>query len=78
MIPGEPYEVTIDLWATSHVFLPSRRLRVEIFSSNFPRFDLNLNIGGDQATGTSFETDQQTVLHTRGRRSSILLSAIPA
>ena len=47
MTPGEPYEVTIDLWATSHVFLPSHRLRVEISSSNFPRFDLNLNIGSD-------------------------------
>ena len=70
--------MTIDLWATSHVFLPSRRLRVEILSSNFPRFDLNLNIGGDQATGTSFETAQQTVFHDRGRPSSILLSAIPA
>ena len=37
-----------------------------------------LNTGGDQATGTCFETAQQTVFHDHGRRSSILLSAIPA
>src|SRR5262249_8236268 len=34
---GEVYELTIDLWATSHVFLPGHCLRVEVSSSNFPR-----------------------------------------
>ena len=37
--PGEVSRFSIDLWATSHVFLPGHRLRVEISSSNFPRFD---------------------------------------
>ena len=78
MNPGEPYEFSIDLWATSHVFLPGHRLRVEIASSNFPRFDRNLNTGGDQATGTQFKTAQQTVLHNRKFRSHILLPVIPS
>src|SRR5262249_38621834 len=39
LTPGEVARFTIDLWATSHVFLPGHRLRVEISSSNFPRFD---------------------------------------
>ena len=78
MTPGEPYEFTIDLWATSHVFLPGHRLRVEVASSNFPRFDRNLNTGGDQATGTQFQTAQQTVLHNSKFRSHILLPVIPS
>jgi len=74
---GEVYELTIDLWATSHVFLPGHRLRVEISSSNFPRFDRNLNTGGDQATGTTFHVAEQTVFHNQRFRSHILLPVIP-
>jgi putative CocE/NonD family hydrolase len=74
---GEVYELTIDLWATSHVFLPGHRLRVEVSSSNFPRFDRNLNTGGDQATETRCEVAEQTVFHGRQFRSHILLPVIP-
>ena len=76
--PDEPYEFRIDLWATSHVFLPGHRLRVEVTSSNFPRFDRNLNTGGDQATGTQFQTAQQTVLHNKKFQSHIVLPVIPS
>ncbi len=75
--PGKPTELRIDLWATSHVFLPGHRLRLEIASSNFPRFDRNLNTGGDQATGATFETAEQTVFHNREFRSHIVLPVIP-
>ena len=74
----EVYELTIDLWATSHVFLPGHRLRVEIASSNFPRFDRNLNTGGDQATGTQCEVAEQTVFHNQRFRSHVLLPVIPS
>ena len=73
----EVYELTIDLWATSHVFLPGHRIRVEISSSNFPRFDRNLNTGGDQATGTTFLVAEQTVFHNQKFPSHILLPVIP-
>ncbi len=75
--PGKTYQFTIDLWATSHVFMAGHRLRVEISSSNFPRFDRNLNTGGDQATGTTFVIAEQTVLHDAAHRSHILLPIIP-
>ena len=75
--PSEVYECTIDLWATSHVFLPGHRLRVEIASSNFPRFDRNLNTGEDPATSTRGQVAEQTVLHTQRFRSHILLPVIP-
>ena len=47
MNPGETYKLTLDLWATSNVFLKGHKLRLEISSSNFPRFDRNLNTGED-------------------------------
>jgi uncharacterized protein len=46
MRPGEVYEITIDMAATSNVFLPGHRLRLEVSSSNFPRYDRNANTGG--------------------------------
>ena len=73
----EVAEFTIDLWATSHVFLPGHRIRVEISSSNFPRFDRNLNTGGDQATGTQMQVAEQAVFHNQRFRSHILLPVIP-
>jgi hypothetical protein len=74
---GEVSRFTIDLWATSHVFLPGHRIRVEISSSNFPRFDRNLNTGGDQATGTRWQAAQQTVFHDARYPSHIVLPVIP-
>lgn len=77
MVPGEVAELRIDLWATSHVFLPGHRIRLEVSSSNFPRFDRNLNTGGNQATGTTWETAHQRVHHSATYRSHIVLPVIP-
>jgi putative CocE/NonD family hydrolase len=77
LTPGQVTEVTIDLWATSHVFLPGHSLRLDISSSNFPRFDRNLNTGEDQATGTRWQTAAQTMLHDQRYPSHILLPVIP-
>ncbi len=77
MVPGEVTEIRIDLWATSHVFLAGHRLRLEVSSSNFPRFDRNLNTGGDQATGTTWEVAHQRVHHNARHRSHVLLPIIP-
>jgi predicted acyl esterase len=41
--PGKVYEYTIELWTTNHLFKAGYRIRVEISSSNFPRFDRNPN-----------------------------------
>ena len=46
MEPGHVYELHIDLEATSNVFLVGHRIRLEVSSSNFPRFDRNSNTGG--------------------------------
>ena len=51
MTPGTIYRLEIDLWATSIVFNTGHRIRLAISSSNYPRFDVNPNTGGDTLTG---------------------------
>lgn len=75
--PGEVHRFEIELASTSNVFLAGHRLRVEISSSNFPRFDRNLNTGGSIATGTELRVAHQTVLHTTDYPSHITLPIIP-
>ncbi len=75
--PGQVYEYTIDLWATSQVFKAGHRLRVEISSSNFPRFDRNPNTGAPLGEDTRLETAQQTVQHRGDYPSHIVLPVIP-
>ena len=77
LTPGEVSRFTVDLWATSHVFLPGHRIRLEIASSNFPRFDRNLNTGEDQATGTRWQPAHQTVFHDARYPSHVVLPIIP-
>jgi putative CocE/NonD family hydrolase len=81
-IPVEPervYAYAINLVATSHVFLPGHRIRVDITSSSFPRFDRNPNTG--HALGTDGVDDLQvafqTIFHDHERPSHILLPLIP-
>ena len=77
MQPGQVTELEIDLWATSHVFLAGHQIRLEISSSNFPRFDRNLNTGGDQARGTSWNVAHQKVHHSSRYLSHVMLPVIP-
>ena len=75
--PGRVYEYTIDLWATSHVIKAGHRLRVDISSSNFPRFDRNPNTGAPLGQDSRLEKAQQTVLHSAEHPSHIVLPVIP-
>jgi uncharacterized protein len=75
--PGKIYEYTIDMWATSNTFLPGHRIRLEVSSSNFPRFDRNLNTGEDPATGTRMTVAKQTVYHSTDYPSHVVLPVIP-
>ena len=75
--PGAVYEFTIDLWITSNVFKKGHRIRVDISSSNFPRFDRNLNTGRTAADDTEIRMARQTVFHDRTRPSQIVLPVIP-
>ncbi len=75
--PGEVYPVTIDAGVTSNVFLPGHAIRLEVTSSNFPRFDRNANTGHPAADDKSLRKAQQTIYHGKDRDSHILLPVIP-
>jgi uncharacterized protein len=76
--PDEVYEFVIDLWVTSNVFKAGHAIRVEISSSNFPRFDRNLNTGSPIADDSTPRVAQQRILHDAEHPSHILLPVIPA
>jgi putative CocE/NonD family hydrolase len=75
--PGRVYRYEIDLWVTSNLFASGHRVRVEISSSNFPRFDRNPNTGAPFGTDAELRKATQTVYHDGTRPSHILLPVIP-
>ena len=75
--PGKMYRYEIDLWATSNVFLPGHRIRVEISSSNFPRFDRNPNTGHEFGADAELKKATQTIYHDAQHPSHVLLPVIP-
>jgi len=70
MKPGEIYELTIDLCATSNVFLVGHKLRLQIASSDFPRFDRNLNTGASPETSSDHITATNVIYHDRAHPSA--------
>jgi uncharacterized protein len=75
-VPGEIYRLRINLSATSNVFLPGHRLRLEISSSNFPRFDRNLNTGDLQSRATRMEIASNVIYHDRQHPSALILPLV--
>lgn len=73
MNPGQTYQISVDLWATSNVFLRGHTLRLEISSSNFPRFDRNPNTGEEIKSAGRFVPATNTVLHDAQHPSALVL-----
>ena len=76
--PDEVYEYKIDLWATSNVFKAGHSIRLEISSSNFPRFDRNPNTGNALGEDTALRPASQMVLHNSRYPSCVTLPVIPS
>jgi hypothetical protein len=76
--PGEPARFEIDLWAAGHVFQRGHRIRLEIASSNFPRFDRNPGTRDDPvlARPESFQPSEQIVHHDADHPSHVLLPVL--
>ena len=72
-----PTEITVQLWPTSMLFRRGHRVRVEVSSSNYPRYDRNPNTGRDIATETEPRSALQTVFHSASAPSRIVLPVIP-
>ena len=77
IVPGKVYEYKIDMWATSNVFLKGHRIRLEVSSSNFPRFDRNLNTGKPASTDSVFVKATNTIYHDAAHPSALVLSVVP-
>ncbi len=75
--PGETYRIAVDAGVTGNVFRKGHRIRLEVSSSNFPRFDRNLNTGGVTADEIHVLKASQTVWHDRQRPSHLELMVIP-
>ena len=78
LTPGELTRFEIDLVATGNAFLPGHRIRVEISSSNFPRFDRNPNTGEQPGRSDEIMSALQTIHHSAQYPSHIILPVIPA
>jgi putative CocE/NonD family hydrolase len=76
-IPGQVYPVTVNAGVTANEFAKGHRIRVEISSSNFPRFDRNPNTGRRISDERELRPAQQTVYHDRQRPSYLLLPVVP-
>ena len=76
MTPGRIYEIPVDLHATSYWFRPGHRVRLEISSSNFPRFDRNLNTGGENYDETEWEIARNLIHHSSDYPSRVVLPII--
>jgi len=77
IVPGQIYKYTIDLWATSNVFKAGHKIRIYISSSNFPRFNRNLNTGEPIFGSTQMVRAKQTIYHDAQHPSAITLPIIP-
>jgi putative CocE/NonD family hydrolase len=76
MNPGEVYHLSIDMWSTGNVFQKGHRIRLAVSSSNFPRFDRNLNTGEDARMATRFVSAKNTIYHDASHPSALILPVI--
>ena len=77
IVPGKVYEYKIDVWSTSNVFLKGHRIRLEVSSSNFPRFERNLNTGKNASTDAAFVKATNTIVHDGTHPSVLVLPVVP-
>jgi uncharacterized protein len=75
--PGEVYKVVLGPMTTSNYFAPGHRIRIEVSSSNFPRFDRNLNTGGKNYDEVVGVVARNAVHHSRQYPSQVKLTVVP-
>jgi putative CocE/NonD family hydrolase len=77
IVPGKVYPYDIDVWNTCQTVLPGHRIRVEVASSAFPKFDRNPNTGDAIGMTARMQPADQTIYHDRERASYIVLPFVP-
>jgi uncharacterized protein len=77
MTPGQVCRITLEAFPTSNLFKRGHRIRLDVSSSNFPRFDVNPNTGAPEGTGLVRRIARNTVFSDAGRPSHVILPIIP-
>jgi uncharacterized protein len=75
LTPGQAENYRIDMWFTGRVFEPGHRVRVVVSSALFPKYDRNLNTGGDNERDTTWVVAHQTILHDAAHPSEVVLGS---
>ncbi|MCW2976608.1 MAG: CocE/NonD family hydrolase [Actinomycetia bacterium] len=74
--PGRSYEIAVDLGGCSHVFRRGHRIRLQVTSGSFPRFERNPQTGGLPAEDAELRPARHTVYHDAKRASRIVLPVV--
>jgi hypothetical protein len=77
LVPGKPYEFMIDMYPTSLVFRKGHRIRLDVSSSNFPRFDVNPNTGEPMNDNRRWQTAENTIYTDADHPSELILPVVP-
>ena len=77
LVKGQIEKYDIDLWFTSKVFAPGHRLRVSISSALFPKYDRNLNTGGNNERDSTFVVAHQRLVHDAAHPTHVVLPVVP-
>ena len=77
MQPGKPYEFTVEMYPTSLVFARGHRIRLDLSSSNFPRFDVNPNTGEPMNDNRRWQVATNTIYSDATHPSQLVLPLIP-
>jgi putative CocE/NonD family hydrolase len=78
LTPNQIYEFYVDLWSTSNQFRKGHRIRIEVSSSNFPKYDRNPNTGNRFGEDAEMVIAKQKVFHDKAHPSHVILPIIPA
>ncbi|MDB5762848.1 MAG: antibiotic hydrolase, partial [Herminiimonas sp.] len=78
MTPGEVYQIQIDAFPTSNLFKKGHRIRIDISSSNFPRFDINPNTGEPEGGSPNYRVAKNRIYLDSTHASQVILPIIPS
>jgi hypothetical protein len=75
--PSRVYDYDLDLWNTCQLYRQGHRLRIEISSSAFPKYDRNLNTGDALGQTTRMQVAEQKIFHDREHPTYVILPVVP-
>ena len=76
--PNRVYRYELDLWTTCQTFLPGHRLRVQVASAAFPKFDRNPNTGDPLGMTARMQVAAETIYHDREHPSYVVVPIVPS